>query len=72
MFEVIDLTLIDNDVQFTSTKRLMYGENIIRIKVKCNFEFDKHIYLNDESFTKLVEKADDAERFASNVKTIEI
>lgn len=57
MFEIVELTLIDDDPMFKSTRGIMYGENIIRVKVKGAFKFDKHIYLNDKSFTSLVENA---------------
>jgi hypothetical protein len=61
MFEVVDLVQVDNDIKFQSTKRLMYGENIIRVKVKHVFRspktlpivYEKYIYLNDKSFTKM-------------------
>ena len=66
MFVVVDLKLVDKDIQFTSTKRLMYGENIIRLEIDGGKFIDesqpfkwvykkKHIYLNDDSFAKLTQ-----------------
>lgn len=67
MFTVVDLTLVDNDVQFTSTKRIMYGENIIRVEVNDGKFIDesqpftwvdrkKHVYLNEDSFNKATQR----------------
>jgi len=65
MFVVVDL-ILNKDVNCTSTKRLMYGENIIRLEIDGGKFIDesqpfkwvykkKHIYLNDDSFAKLTQ-----------------
>lgn len=65
MFEVVDIKSAEY-VKFTSTKKLMYGDNIIRVEVDGVKFIDeshpfkwsqqkKYIYLNSESFTKLTQ-----------------
>ena len=69
MFVISDLKLlelVDKNVQFTSTKGIMYGENIIRVELDGDKFIDeenpfkwsyrkRHVYLNDDSFNKLTQ-----------------